>query len=77
MNKYVLQYTDMGDTCDGLARVEGKYKTLEEAQEAMQKDVAYYMNANGYNGKMLTECDGNHTLVGDEEQGCLWQILEI
>ena len=25
----------------------------------------------------ITECDDKHTLVGNEEGGCLWQIVTV
>lgn len=77
MTKYVLIYTDFGDTCDGLARVNGVYDTLEKAQKAMDNDVNNYMSENNLEDEALTESDYTHTLVGDESNGCQWQILEL
>lgn len=77
MTKYVLIYTDFGDTCDGLARVNGVYDTLEKAQKAMDNDVNNYMSENNLEDEALTESDYTHTLVGDELNGCQWQILEL
>lgn len=74
MTKYTVIYTDQGDTCDGLARTLGTYNSKEEAQKEMQSDVAYYLNVNEM--YKITECDDKHTFVGDEDGGCLWQILE-
>lgn len=71
---YTVIYTDLGDTCDGKARTLATHNTLEEAQKEMQSDVAYYLNVNEMYS--LTECDSHSTLVGDEDGGCQWQILE-
>ena len=45
-NIYVVIYTDLGDTTDGLARVTGAFKDKETAMKEMQSDVAYYLNVN-------------------------------
>jgi hypothetical protein len=72
---YAVIYTDLGDTTDHLARLEGAYTNREDAEKAMQSDIAYYLNVNDC--YKLTEADSRHTLVGDEEGGCLWQIIMI
>ena len=41
--EYVVIYTDIGDTCDGLARVLTTTATLQEAQAKMTKDVNNYL----------------------------------
>lgn len=75
MNSFVVIYTDYSCTCDGLARVTGTYKTLKEAQEAMRIDANMYRE---YNPLLdITEESSDHIFVGDEDNGCLWQILEI
>ena len=74
--KYVLIYTDFGDTCDGLAREAGVFDTREQAVEEMKGDVACYLNEN----ETLDITDQqipNWILVGDNQNGCQWQILPI
>lgn len=44
--EYVVIYTDIGDTCDGLARVLTTTATLQEAQAEMTKDVNNYLLEN-------------------------------
>lgn len=76
MTKYILIYTDFGDTCDGLARVSGIFDTREQAAEKMKKDVAWYLDEN----KTLDITDQqipSWILVGDNQNGCQWQILEL
>lgn len=79
MNKYVLIYTDFGDTCDGLARVSGVYNTQKEAYEEMRADVECYLQKQHNNPDMeeVTEENDIYVLVGDDQDGCQWQILEI
>ena len=72
---FKIIYTDYGCTCDGLARVLEKHKTLEESQEAMKNDVKFYLKQNP--NLDITEEYSDHILVGDEDKGCLWQILEL
>ena len=75
MNSFVVIYTDYGCTCDGLVRLLEKHKTLEESQEAMKNDVKFYLKQNP--NLDITEEYSDHILVGDEDNGCLWQILEL
>jgi hypothetical protein len=78
MIKYVVIYTDFGDTCDGLARVEGIYDSRPEAYDAMRADVEVYLQSNHNNPDIkVTEENDNYILVGDDESGCQWQILEL
>lgn len=77
MIKYVVIYTDFGDTCDGLARVNGAYDTLEKAQKAMDSDIHTYMQVNGCNDEDLTKYSYTYAIIGDEDNGCQWQILEV
>ena len=60
---------------DGLVRLLEKHKTLEESQEAMKNDVKFYLKQNP--NLDITEEYSDHILVGDEDNGCLWQILEL
>ena len=74
MKLYVVIYTDFGDTCDGFARVFGKYRTKEAAIKAMKEDVKEYNRDNNY---VVTIDKGDRILLGDEYNGCQWQVLEI
>lgn len=78
MNKYIVIYTDFGDTCDGLARVSGVFNTRDYAYKDMRADVELYLKENHNNPNAeVTEENDNYILVGDEQDGCQWQILEI
>lgn len=72
--KYVVIYTDYGDTCDGLARVSGVFDTFREAQEDMNKDVEQYKVDCQYPEEAS---DDNYVVLGDTFGGCQWQILEL
>lgn len=71
---YTLIYTDFGDSCDGFARVSGTYKTLDEAKKEMLEDAKWYRQSNGL---PYTVEQDDRILIGDEFNGCQWQILEI
>lgn len=71
---YVVIYTDFGDSCDGFARVLGTYKTQVDAMKAMESDVKDYNRDNDYE---VTIDKGDRILLGDEQNGCQWQILKI
>ena len=73
---YTVIYTDYGDTCDGLARVSGTFNTRDEAYNDMRADVELYLQKNHNNPNTeVTEENDNYVLVGDEQDGCQWQIL--
>lgn len=72
--KFVLIYTDYGDTCDGLARVSGVFNTFREAQIEMNRDVEQYKIDCQYPEEAS---DDNYIVLGDTYGGCQWQILEM
>lgn len=72
--KFVLIYTDYGDTCDGLARVSGVFNTFREAQIEMDRDVNQYRVDCQYPEEAS---DDNYIVLGDTYGGCQWQILEM
>lgn len=72
--KFVLIYTDYGDTCDGLARVSGVFNTFREAQIEMNRDVEQYKVDCQYPEEAS---DDNYVVLGDTYGGCQWQILEM
>lgn len=78
MIKYVVIYTDFGDTCDGLARVSGVFNSQDEAYEEMRADVELYLQENHNNPNAeVTEENDKYILVGDDQDGCQWQILKV
>ena len=72
--KYVVIYTDFGDTCDGFARVLGTHNTKEDAMKDMNEDIAIWKKENK---QPLTINKGDCILYGDEQNGCQWQVLEV
>lgn len=79
MKKYILIYTDFGDSCDYKANFIGTYETQEQAKKEMRDDCTNYiecMSGSGYDYKITDERD-DYILVGDMDGGCAWQILEI
>ena len=75
MKRYSVVYMDMGTTCDFKNRTLGTYKSLEQAQKEMNKDIKHYLKIN--NSLSITEQDNDFVLVGSEELGCQWQILTL
>lgn len=75
--EYVVIYTDIGDTCDGLARVLTTTVTLQEAQAEMTKDVNNYLLKNP-NTKLESD-ERTHRIVVDSngDDACIWQILSL
>lgn len=74
---YTLIYTDFGDSCDGLARVLGTFKDMKSAQKEMKSDIKCYLKANKNMKDNITFEYDNAVLIGDECDGCQWQILEV
>ena len=71
---YTLIYTDFGDSCDGYARVLGTYRIKGKAKLEMKSDIKFYRRVNHY--PEVNEERGG-IMVGDQEHGCQWQILEV
>lgn len=76
MNKYVVIYTDYGDTCDGLARQLITTCELEAAEKEMTADIKQYLEDHE-NMKVIKEGPGFAYISDGYENGCQWQILEI
>lgn len=72
--RYTLIYMDYGDSCDSYATVYGTYETKEEAKQAMDKDISLYSQNNDCDVTMDRD---DVVMLGDEEHGCQWQILEV
>lgn len=72
--KYIVIYTDFGDSCDGFARVSGVFDTKEDAKKDVERDIFTY-DRNGEYERTVDK--GDVVLLGDECGGCQWQILEV
>lgn len=77
--KFVVIYTDFGDTCDGSARISGVFNTMEEAQADMDNDIKTWCQENNlYRGEDARVDCPDKVVIGDEWRfGCQWQILEV
>lgn len=83
MVKYQVIYTDYGDSCDYKARSLGVYKTFKAAHKAMMDDTKIYQNAyheawdDETKDLPIAHEDNDSIMLGSEEYGCQWQILEL
>lgn len=75
MKIYTVIYTDFGDTCDGFARVLSTHKNKANAIHEMDKDIANYRKENQCSEPEYYSLD--KVVIGDEHNGCQWQILEV
>ena len=77
--KFVVIYTDFGDTCDGFARISGIFNSIDEARADMDKDIKFWCQDNDMDREEDVQVDyPDRVLMGDEcEFGCQWQILEV
>lgn len=76
MFKYVVIFTDYGDTCDGLARQLITTCELEAAEKEMTADVKQYLEDNE-NMRKVKEGPGFVYVSDGCENGCQWQILTV
>lgn len=74
-DKYIVIYTDHGDSTDGLARILGTYDSEEDAIKAMNSDHLTYLNENE-SAELISESH-IHVHVEASNYGCTWQILHI
>lgn len=80
---FVATYVDVGETCDGKARVLGIYRTKAEALEAVKDDMENWQSANDEdfegeeNGVTATiDVDRMSGSLNDGEAGCEWNVEE-
>lgn len=78
-NKFVVIYTDFGNTCDGSARISGVFNTMDEAQADMDNDIKVWCQENNLSRDEDACTDHpDKVVIGDEWRfGCQWQILEV
>lgn len=74
-DKYVVIYTDHGDTTDGLSRVLGTYDSEKTAQDELQKDCDQYLSNNP--DAKIVDRSAIHTIAEASNYGCTWQILHL
>ena len=79
VKKYIIIYTDFGDSCDYEARIMDTYDTKEKAISSMNKDIKDWCKQNDMDRE--NDCLVDHTdcvCMGDPCRfGCQWQILEV
>lgn len=78
-NKFVVIYTDFGNSCDGFARISGIFNTMEEARTDMENDIKFWCQENDMDRDEDARVDSpDKVIIGDECRfGCRWQILEV
>ena len=77
--KYIVIYTDFGDSADELARVLDVYDDKNTAIKDMNSDIEQWCKQNDMNRESDTTMEYEDcVLVGDECRfGCKWQVLEV
>ena len=77
---YGVVYLDMGDTCDyRFDNLSTLFTNKEDARKEMLEDVKTYLESDNECGikSEITEQDDDYVLVGNEERGCQWQVIEF
>lgn len=77
--KYIVVYTDHGETCDGKAQLLGEYVDYKTAKEAVYKDIYNWMRIHE------RDCEGEFdasfqkmcTWCEDSDCGCDWTIINL
>ena len=77
MKKYIVIYTDFGDSCDGFARAIGSFDDMASAQKAVQSDINCYLEENKRFEDDISIHQPDRVLIGSDYDGCQWQILEV
>jgi len=82
ITRFIVTAVDVGDTCDGKARVLGAFKTEDEAKNYVKNDMQEYADERTYTdeetGKTIPcFCDFDKMFAGDDYNNCSWNIESI
>ena len=75
---FVVTAIDVGDTCDGHARILGVFDTHEEAEAYVKEDMKDVFNNMGRDDdSIFDEVKHEVWLDGSKTKGCIWDILDL
>ncbi len=74
---FVVVYIDNGESCDGKPRVQGIYKTYDEALKNLHADMETYVESLTEGSEYEMDKDGFSVNVEDGIMSCEWAIEEI
>lgn len=76
--KYIVTAIDVGETCDGHARLLGSFDDREEAEAFVKEDMTDVLATMGVDDNTIIKWDAHEIWVDDEcNRGCVWDILEV
>lgn len=75
---FVVTAIDVGETCDGHARIIGVFDTFKEAEAYVNEDMIDVFNGMGADDdSILDEVKHEVWLDGSKTKGCIWDILDL
>lgn len=78
MQRFAVTAIDVGETCDGHARLLGLFETREQAEEFVKEDMKDTFHHMGNDeGSIFDET--KHEVWADKHysNGCIWDILDL
>lgn len=75
---YIVTVCDVGETCDGHARLLGSFGSWEEAEAFVREDMQDVLATMGADDNTVIKWDAHEIWVNDkQDSGCIWDILEV
>jgi len=75
---FAVTAIDIGETCDGHARLIGVFDTHEEAEAFVLEDMKDTLNSMGSDEQTIID-ENKHEIWADKHHsnGCIWDILDL
>lgn len=75
---FVVTAIDVGETCDGHARLLGSFGSRDEAEAFVEEDMKDVLATMGVDENTIIKWDAHEIWVDDKrDRGCVWDILEV
>lgn len=76
--QYIVTAIDIGETCDGHARLLGSFGSREKAESFVKEDMKDTIATMGADDNTVIKWDAHEIWVDDKcDRGCVWDILEV
>lgn len=76
--QYIVTAIDIGETCDGHARLLGSFRSREDAEAFVKEDMKDTLATMGVDDNTIIKWDEHEIWVDYEcNRGCVWDILEV
>lgn len=76
MKPYIVTAIDIGEGCDGHARLVGRFSTKEQAEAYVREDMKDVLATMGSDEATIVKWDEHEVWTdGSYQHGCVWDIL--